>query len=218
MKPSSTLLSLAIAFSLALAWTPAHAAFEQDFFALINLDSPGMAAIKAKVTAAQYDSAFKIYRDTLLLRLRRTDMGQFGWHSYQTNPRPLSFALRLVDSMTETTYEAQSIGVDFMDTRGMSGKPGTIGTVRWDTPLTTAAAGKDDYSWFKQFTPLAVKFHQTRSKLYSDKYFELVGQFATNQKTQVLALPTATQAQFHCNYSQDAQTALNQGFRVNQIF
>jgi hypothetical protein len=198
---------------LLASMTLSHASFDQDFFSLINLNTPGMESIRTQVQTGNFDGAFDSYRDTLLLRLRRADLGEFGWHSYQTHPRPLSFALRLVDSLSESAYVTQTLGVDFMDTRRMSGKSGTIGTIRWDTPLT----GKDDYSWFKQFTPLTVKYHQTRSTLYLDKYMELASQFATNQKIQVLALPVANQKQFNCNYSQDAQTALNQGFRISQI-
>jgi hypothetical protein len=186
---SIQLFSLVIGLS-----TSAMAAFEQDFFNLINLDHSSMVRVKPLVQAANYDSAFKVYRDTLLLRLRKADLGSFGWHSYQTHPRPLSFARRLVDSLSESAYVSQASGIDYMDTQGMSGAPGTIGTIRWDRALRSDR--KDDYSWYRNFTPLATRYFQTRSRVYLDKYFEITTQFAQNQKSQVLALPAAEQKQF----------------------
>jgi len=203
-----------------LATSSRAATFPEQFVARLDLSAPGMETIGRLARAGRTDSALMVWRNQFLRRLRVQDLGQFGWHSYQTHPRPLSFAAFLVDSMTEARYRAQSFGYDWVDSYGWRGRPGTIGTVDWVAPLAPASSAdytKDVYGTFKMFTPLATKFHQTRSSVYLDKYFELVGQFGRNQKNQILALPAAARAGYDCDWSQNAQVALDQGFRVHQM-
>lgn len=196
------------------------ATFPEQFVAGLDLAAPGMETAARLARSGKTDSVLIIWRNQFLRRLRVQDMGQFGWHSYQTHPRPLSFATFLVDSISEAAYRAQSFGYDWVDSYGWRGRPGTIGTINWVAPLAPSSSPdytKDVYGTWKMFTPLATKYHLTRSGVYLDKYFEIAGQFCRNQKTQIMALPAASRTGYDCDWSQNAQVALDQGFRIHQM-
>ncbi len=212
--------SFAAGLVLATTFATSAATFPEQFVAGLNLSAPGMETAARLARSGKTDSVLIVWRNQFLRRLRVQDLGQFGWHSYQTHPRPLSFAAFLVDSITEAQYRAQSIGYDWIDSYGWRGRPGTIATINWVAPVAPASSPdytKDVYGTFKMFTPLATKFHQTRSAVYLDKYFEIVGQFCRNQKAQILALPAAARQGYDCDWSQNAQVALDQGFRIHQM-
>jgi autotransporter-associated beta strand protein len=141
------------------------AAFATNFFSWIDLDRPGLEAVKAHVAVTNYPEALAAWRDYTVDKLRRINGPQLYQHSYKGHPRQQNIASLLLGEKTYTQYLADGTnlygGLDFYEIYGMSGAPGTIGPISWTNQPPTSDTSLDTkygYTSFGFASPLVYRY------------------------------------------------------------
>jgi Heparinase II/III-like protein/Secretion system C-terminal sorting domain len=187
------------------------------FFDRIDLTRPDMARIAALVSASNYDAALEVWRDTVVNRLRRLDLGQFRWHSNCRNGYYINFAKMLVGNITPTAYYAGSTSYD--DYYGITNSPYNAQIpINW-IALPPAGTENNDYpiAEFKMFVTLPSTYYQTSDVIYLKKFIQVASDFAVRQKSLISSLSPANQALHSPNWKTTPIEVLKQGDRVGNI-
>ncbi|MFM7023177.1 MAG: heparinase II/III family protein [Flavobacteriales bacterium] len=188
-----------------------------EFFNLIDLTRSDMKSVSALVTAKKYDAALEVWRDTVVNRLRRLNLGEFNWHSNCQNGYYINFANMLVEKMTPTSYYTGSKSYyDYFDLTNSPYK--TPKDVKW---IATPPGGMEDddgeIASYMMFIPLPATYHKTPDTIYLKKWFQVSSDFALRQKKLLQALSAADQKKYSPRWSTEAQEVLWQGDRVANI-
>ncbi len=188
-----------------------------DFFKLIDLTRPDMKNISALVTAAKYDAALEVWRDTVVNRLRRLNLGQFNWHSNCQNGYYINWSKMLVENITPATYNAGSTSYnDYFDLTNSPYK--TVKNVKWIASPPSGMQDDDgEIASYMMFVPLPATYHKMGDTIYLKKFMQVSSDFAVRQKTLLKALSAADQKLYSPNWSTGAQEVLWQGDRVANI-
>ncbi len=214
MKKILLVILLCVSVSKAFAQVPVATA---DFFKLIDLSRSDMKSVAALVTATKYDAALEVWRDTVVNRLRRMNLGQFNWHSNCQNGYYINFAKMLVENISPATYAAGSTSYD--DYYGITNSPyKTPKDVNWMANPPTGVSDNDgDIADWMMFITLPATYHKMFDTIYLKKYLQVSSDFSVRQKTLLSALSAADQKLHSPNYSLGAQEVLWQGDRVANI-
>jgi hypothetical protein len=214
MKKILLVILLFVASSHAFSQVPSTTA---DFFKLIDLTRPDMKSISALVSAAKYDAALEVWRDTVVNRLRRLNLGQFNWHSNCQNGYYINFSKMLVENITPSAYAAGSTSYD--DYYGIANSPyKTPKYINWMANPPTGVSDNDgDIASWMMFVTLPATYHKMFDTIYLKKYMQVSSDFSVRQKTLLKALSAADQKLHSPNYSLGAQEVLWQGDRVANI-
>ncbi|MCX6180648.1 MAG: heparinase II/III family protein [Bacteroidetes bacterium] len=214
MKKILFAILLFVASSQAFSQVPAATA---DFFKLIDLTRPDMKSISALVSASKYDAALEVWRDTVVNRLRRLNLGQFNWHSNCQNGYYINFSKMLVENMTPSAYTSGSTSYD--DYYGITNSPyKTPKDVNWMANPPSGVSDNDgDIASWMMFVTLPATYHKMFDTIYLKKYMQVSSDFSVRQKTLLKALSAADQKLHSPNYSLGAQEVLWQGDRVANI-
>jgi hypothetical protein len=184
----------------------------------LNLDHPGLAAVKRCAAAGDHAGALAAWRDWKVHELRRTDPGPFNWHGDQRNGRRLAFADLAVGKIDRAAYERKNPPATsfFIDRYGMSAPAAGAPPVDW--MAQDEKGGRPcEYAHFYFGIPFCARFWETGEDVYLRKWFQLAADFARNQKRLVEALPEATRKNIRCGWTTGAESALAQGTRVHAI-
>ena len=141
------------------------AAFTTNFFSWLDLDHPGLEAVKANVTATNYPAALSAWRDYTVNKFRLLDSPQLYQQSYKSSTRQQNIASLMLGEKTYSQYLSDGTntygGIDFYEIYGMSGEPGTIGPISWtNQPPTTDTSLDTLYSYYQFFvaSPLVYRY------------------------------------------------------------
>ncbi len=132
------------------------AAFASNFCASLNLDHPGLEAVKAHVLAADYPAALEAWRDYRVDAFRSMFSPPIYQQSYKSHIRQQNIVSLLLGEKSYSQYLADGTnaygGIDFYEIYGMSGAPGTISPISWTNQPPTADTTLDgQYSYYQFF-------------------------------------------------------------------
>jgi hypothetical protein len=155
------------------------AATAQALLDLLDLERPDLKPVADCARRGDHAGALTAYRDYFLDKIRRKNLGQWGYFHHSTSPEYLDIAEFLAGRMTPEQY----LGKDryFVDEYGLHGAPGTGGRIDWmkRVPLTV---NRCDISGFLFASGLVIRYAQTGDPVYLRKYFELAADFCVRQK------------------------------------
>jgi hypothetical protein len=188
-----------------------------NFFQSIDLNRPDMSSISNLVGQGNYNEALELWRDTVINRLRRLDLGQFNWHSNCLNGYYVNFAKMLVEKITPQTYYAGS--VSYYDYFNLTNSPyDPIVDVNWlASPPNGMQDNDDDIATYMMFIPLPATYYSTSDTIYLKKFMQVSSDFASRQKNLITALSSSNQNLYSPNWKRNAAEALMQGDRVSNI-
>ena len=191
------------------------------FLDSMDLDMPGMGGVKTLHDAGQHVEALDAWRDIVLADLRAAPMGEFGWHAAKTVGYELAWADVLIGAMTEAEYIAYLESIDrtyCFDAWGLSGA-GAVSNADW-LAVPADSLSETELASFKAFISLTVKYWQTRSSTYGQKWFGIASDFSRNCYTSINPLPlTAKQNDYpYLQWNGNASSALSQAWRVENTF
>ncbi|HJN15814.1 MAG TPA: heparinase II/III family protein, partial [Armatimonadota bacterium] len=173
----------------------------RELFARLDMTRPEMREVAALADGGDVEGALDLWRDGVVTRLREHDFGEYGWHGYVIHPRPGGAADHLAGKTSREEYLTSGL-VGFVDIYGMAGAPGTIGKidwavdisgpVDWGTPeLAALDKGakllKADYPNFEFAKALVGKYWQTDDEVHLLKAFEIMSDFARNNRREFWA-------------------------------
>jgi len=191
----------------------------QQFIAMLDLTRSDMVVVSRLATQGNYDQAVEVWKDTAINRLRRLNLDEFGWHSYQPHPRNQVWADYLLEKITEATYLA-SPNDGYRDFLGKRGMPGTKPPVNWlglppaGVLYNAQTHGEGD---FKSYTPLLTRYWELNDANYMLRWMELLSDFSSRQKAIIDTLSAANKKLHTPNWTDDATEILMQGTRVKNI-
>jgi regulation of enolase protein 1 (concanavalin A-like superfamily) len=191
------------------------------FLDQMDLNQPKMSAVKTQYNAGAYDNALNVWRNILMADLRKTPMGEFGWHGSRTASHMVTWADMLAGKITEKQYKDWLIANNrtyCTDVWGLSGAPGTLTRANWlAVPDKPSADGLSD---FGIFIPLAVRYWQNQDATYVKKWFEISSDFSRNCYNDINPLSRDEKRASYPNlaWNGDAGSALAQASRVANIF
>ena len=180
---------------------------------LLDLSKPGTEDIAACVKDGRYDNAMHIYTLYLLNKLRKADMGLFGWHDTVGTDAAIGNAAIMTGKLTEDEYK-KLFGTaptwnDPSNINGTDGQP-----IDWIPENDNGSM----YSDFSQFARLASAYWKTGEEIYLQKWFQVTSDFCLNQKRQIeMKKGTAYFNNHRVQWNTGAQTALSQAGRVANI-
>lgn len=148
------------------------------FFALLDLETPGLERTQELVAQQRFAEALDAWRDHLVLKLRGRQAGFFGWHNSLTPPGHQPWADRLVGRESNEQLD---------DVMNLTGPPAKERQIEW---LTKKEPGQlKYYAGWRGFNDLVVTYVDTRDPIYLQKWFEVTSAFCVQQKRQEKALP-----------------------------
>ncbi len=176
-----------------------------------------MNGVKALYDAGEYSQAREVWRDLVLADLRKTPMGEFGWHSSKQTSLMRAYGDLLVGAMTEADY-LNLDGVTLLDLWNVRGVPGTLTNANWLAEGNTYS--DDEMAAFKAFIPLGFQYWNDNSNaIYAAKWFEIAGDFSRNCYNAINPLSSAEKEAYpYLQWNTDKLSALRQAWRVENIF
>lgn len=189
---------------------------DAEFIGMIDLTRSDMKSVSTLASQSKYAQAIEVWRDTVVNRLRRIDLDQFGWHSDRLNGKFMKWAQYLVADPTMPASTYYSSSPPYYDYYGLSGKPGATPAINWlGKPSGTMQDNGRTLADFIMFNALAGKYWQSGDTTYLKKWFDVLRDFSTRQKKLIEALPTTERKQYSPDWSAtDATETLDHGTRV----
>jgi hypothetical protein len=183
----------------------------------IDLNRPGLESVSQEAQAGHYAAALEAWRDWKVRELRQINPGAYNWHGNQVSRKYLDFAEVLVGRMPPQQAARDTVWATFEDFYGLRGPV--------DQPLKTDWLAKDragkfskNYRSFSIGNGLAVRYWQTGDPIYLQKWFQIAGDFARNQKRALEPLSESERREVPCNWlATDAAGMLAHGERVKVL-
>jgi len=155
------------------------------------------------------------WKNKVVGRLRAADLGAFDYHDYQLSDRQLRLADMLTGKLSQAAYAAQERGPDFFDLYGFSKASAGVGAVDWTATSTDPVIlEKSQYGPFFFSQPLAAAYWKTGDPTYLTAWFAIAGDFARNQKRQILEIPVAKRRMDNAPWVAGGLPALHQAYRT----
>lgn len=167
------------------------------FFQKLDLNRSELKEISILVDEGKHEEALNLWRDQVVMRLRKHDFGEFGWHGYATHPRPCGAVDALTGIISKEEYLSDPDATGLLDIYGISGLPGTVKKINWfvdvngdvdwghpklaqlDISQKMLKIGYANFEFFKSFS---ARYWQTGDERYREKAFEIMSDFARNHK------------------------------------
>jgi len=190
-----------------------NALYTSSILERLDLSHPDVARAKA-LMADDRGRALEAWRDAVVNRLRRSDLGHFDYHDVLITDA----SIRSADLFVGRTGVPPSTTADnraFVDLYGISGPPNSPPSIDWTATASEALLReRSAYGTFGFSLPLVAAYWSTRDGIYLRKWLDIVGDFARNQKRAVERLPVADRRMENAPWIKHAVSCLHQADRT----
>jgi len=201
-------------FGFASQMSGAHDVFRQ-LIDEIDFSHADVAPIEDLVANGKIEAAVHAWRDVVVLRLRRIDLGRFDYHEHMISDSYLRAADVLVGRRLNEAAGAVTESRGFVDLYGMSSPTGKHRAIDWvATDADAIIRERSAYGTFGFALPLVAAYSQTLDAEYARKWFEIIDAFARTQKTAVELIPVAQRRLENAPWIRHAVSCLHQADRM----
>jgi len=192
---------------------PAGLAGER-LLAQLDLSRPDMDAVRRAREAGNPTAALKAWRDAVVIRLRKADLGQFDYHDFQLNGRR-TLCDFLVGKLSTERYRAETAQPRFEDLYGMAGSPRPHKPINWlAASPDPVVADASEYGTFSFAIPLVAAYWRTQDAGYLEKWFSLATDYALYQRQAMETLPEPERPRRNSPWVAAGDTCLYQAQKV----